>query len=183
MKRHIGLKHKTPGEKREHDEGTDDTFSEREDKRPKIDEHFEPDLASTQISEDDDDELDEFEEVLKAEENDYNEDGLSFHMSDDTVARLGNETHFDFQNIEMEEEENAESEGKQEVVQSVLQADLALMKVKINSLENVSKAKDLKVVELETKNGQQVLEISSCVIEINRLETDNKLKDELYQGS
>ena len=100
MKRHIGLKHKTPGEKREHNERNDDTFAEREDKRPKIDEQFEPDLASTQISEDDDDELDEFEEVLKAEENDYNEDGLSFQMSDETVARLGSHTLFDFQNIE-----------------------------------------------------------------------------------
>ena len=46
------------------------------------------------------DELDEFEAVSKAEENDYNEDGLSFQMSDETVARLGNNTLFDFQNIE-----------------------------------------------------------------------------------
>ena len=46
------------------------------------------------------DELDEFEAVSKAEENDYNEDGLSFQMSDETVARLGNDTLFNFQNIE-----------------------------------------------------------------------------------
>ena len=66
---------------------------------PKGNEQFEPDLASTQIIEYDD-EINEFEAVSKAEENDYNEDGLSFQMSDETVARLGNNTLFDFQNIE-----------------------------------------------------------------------------------
>jgi hypothetical protein len=75
MKRHIARINKTSGSKRGLDERAEASLDDREDKRPKIDEHFEPDLVSTQISENDE-ELDKFEEALLAEENDYQEDDL-----------------------------------------------------------------------------------------------------------
>ena len=132
MKRHIRAIHKSKGEKRNHDESTenDPLDDERgEDKRPKTDEHFEPDLASTQIS-DEDDELDEFDEVLLAEENDCNESNATFGISDETLAMLGNETLFEYKNKERNTTgpTNQTTEGDQDVITSVLKADLAVMK-------------------------------------------------------
>ena len=89
MKRHISRIHK--GAKRAHEERTEDSIDDREDKRPKMDDPFEPSLASTQI----DDELDEFDEALMAEQNDYNDEGDSFVLSDDILDKIGNDTNFD----------------------------------------------------------------------------------------
>ena len=67
MKRHIQAKHKMSGTKRGPEVANEVANDEADNKRPKIDDDFAPSLASTQI----DDELDEFEEVLLAEEEDW----------------------------------------------------------------------------------------------------------------
>ena len=94
MKRHIARMHR--GAKRNHETRTEDSLDQQDDKRPKVDENFGPALSFTQIS-DDDEELDKFDAVLLAKENDHNEAGLSFELSDETIARLGNDTNFDMQ--------------------------------------------------------------------------------------
>ena len=173
MKRHITVKHKNSGEKRSHDQ----TF-DRDDKRPKIDEKFEPDLVSTQIS---DDELDEFDEVLKAEEKDFNEEfAHSFKISNESLALLGT-THFEFDDLELSEnlvQEKRATDVKKNVLESVMQADLTLMNVRIKALENESKAKDLRIIELEEANRKHVLDLDVIKTELTKMENETKVKDE-----
>ena len=67
MKRHIDARHKNSGNKRAHEDSND---CDDPDKRPKIDEDFEPSLASTQIMMDEDDENDDIDEFPLADQND-----------------------------------------------------------------------------------------------------------------
>ena len=91
MKRQFHARHKMSGTKR----GIDMVDEEEEDKRPKLDE-FEPSLASTQI---DDDERDEFEEILLAEDSEYAGELTVAGYSNDMLAKLGDLTAYEFENL------------------------------------------------------------------------------------
>ena len=175
MKRHIARSHK--GAKRSHDERAEDSLDDREDKRPKIDDHFEPTLASTQITEDD--ELDEFDAALLAEENDYNDAGDSFVLSDDLLDKLGNDTHFDIDGYETTNDNTMQDDnGQQNVIESVLQADIAIMKVKLKALEDESKAKDLTIEEMQT----EINNLAGCAMAVTTLENEIKMKNETIEA-
>ena len=175
MKRHIARMHKTSGSKRGLDERAEASLDDREDKRPKIDEHFEPDLVSTQISENDE-ELDEFEEALLAEENDYQEDDLSLHLSDKILGKIGNDTNFDINDDNANTGNNDDiktiNEHKDVANSSVL-ADVAIMKVRIKVLEDESKSKDLNIEELEA----EVNNLAGFAVVVPRLENEIIIKD------
>ena len=117
MKRHIHARHKMTGTKR----GIDKVNHEEEDKRPKLDD-FEPSLASTQI---DENEKDEFEEVLLAEDSDYT-GGLTFAgYSNEMLEKLGDLTAYEFENLD---NNGITSTGTDHhnVVNAVINADFAL---------------------------------------------------------
>ena len=155
MKRHITGKHK--GEKRGHEEGPDgDSLDDRDDKRPKTDDLFEPSLASTIIE----DEEFEFEEALLDEQNDLNDDDdTTLHMSDETLARLGDE--FSQKSKPQTQETDLDAD-----VNSALQADIAVSNVRTKSLEIELKAKELKVAELVNEVDKLNLMLNGCGAEI-----------------
>ena len=176
MKRHTKAKHK-PGAKRAHEEEIEGDDGDRDDKRPKIDDNFDPALASTQI-EDEEEELDEFDAVLLAEENDYEETELSVKFSDETLARLGNETKFEFHNIEEEE-----MQTNDEIMKTVLEADLAILQAKIKSVENESNAKELTIEEHKNEINTLRNDILSCSMQITNLEQTIEEKDKTIETS
>ena len=169
MTRHFNSKHK--GTKRgPHDSTTnaaEPSADEMVDKRAKLDDDFEPDFASTQLS--DNDELDEFDEALLADVDDLDTSSVTIaQCSNETIARIVNETNFNLENRSgknKEKEATKETQNKS-IVSAVLQADFAISSSRMKGMENELKAKDLLLAE----NG----------LEINNLETENtELKNKL----
>ena len=158
MKRHIKAKHRTTASKRSHGDGDGDDNDEREEKRPKIDEVFEPDLASTQISDDDD--LDEFDEVLLAEQNDNDDGEETFGISDETLANLGNDTNFVYQDKERVVHEPVNT--YQDVISSVLQADIAILNARIKAIERESSDKGLRMEQMVSEIHCLTFNLTEC---------------------
>ena len=163
MKRHILRMHR--GTKRNNDITTDDTA----DKRPKVD-PFEPTLASTQI-EDDDLEKDEFEEVLMAEENDYEcGDVTVAGYSEEMLAKLGDWTQYEFKEVGG----NSETKGHSEANNAANEADLKIAKGRLEAWKNESKKKDLAIAE-------QSLEINNLKGELAIVKEDISRKDDALE--
>ena len=58
-------------------------------------------------------------------------------LSDDLLDKLGNDTHFDIDGYETTKDNTMQDDnGEQNVIESVLQADIAIMKVKSKALED-----------------------------------------------
>ena len=134
MTRHFNSTHK--GTKR----GPNDNTTEAEfndDKRAKLDEDFEPRLASTQLS-DEDDEFDEFDEALLAEAADLDTSSTTIaQCSNKTIARIVNETNFDFGNRsgKTNDKETSKKDPNDQIVNAVLRADFAISSSRLKGLE------------------------------------------------
>ena len=178
MTRHIQAQHK----KRGHEEvnGDDENYDERDDKRPKVDDIFEPSIVSTEI--DENEELDEFDAVLLAEKDDYDGNDVTFEFSDDLVDKIGNDTNFDINNYEQTEEpNNDESNNLMEFTNAGLEADVAILKARIKFLENESKSKDLSIEEMSMKINDLSDKLSGYDETLGALKKEIELKDKTIE--
>ena len=180
MKRHIHAKHKTTGTKRGPDDSSNSFAPNDDDKRPKLDEDFDPSLASTQVMADDD-EKDEFEELFLAEEIELNSTTVTLAgYSNETIARLADETDYDFENLnENPEKENlvrSKDNPPNSVIDAVLQADLAITSGRIKGLESAAKIKDLMLAEKE-------YELNNLRLENSELKNEMQKKDNVLEAN
>ena len=188
MKRHIDARHKNSGNKRAHEDSND---CNDPDKRPKIDEDFEPSLASTQIMMDEDDENDDLDEFLLADQNDLDLTSATIAgFSNETLARLGAD-----ETTNIEEPEAATINTHQDIqtnpiLNAMMQADLAITNGRLKFMESDSKAKDLLLAEKELELNNLRLEVMDLNDKMgkkdNALETNiaklNSVEDQLEES-
>ena len=179
MKRHIQAKHKMSGTKR----GTD-VANDSEEKRPKLDDDFEPSLASTQLMDDD---RDEFEEVLLAEEEDLAGDSTVAGFSNTFLAKLGDVTGFDFENVDKEVEMQIHNETEEvpdsDIMKAINNADIAIAGGKIISLEKDVKIKDLVIAEKDFELASIKNDLETLTETISKANEDLRRKDDALETS
>ena len=141
------------GIKRGLDEKCVNLDEEIDDKKPKLDDEFEPIHASTQLSiiDFEDVDKDDFEEILLAEENELNSTGLTeAKLSNESLTRLGDDSIVIENNV----------------------AATAIMKDRIEYLEKESKKMEHKLAgkEQETALSKQIIEtLENRVLEFQEM--------------